>query len=70
MYGRTGTGTGGYGRARAGNKMRPTCDPSSNRRFWQFFFNVNGWTDGRTYGYADKRTDRPSYKDARTHLEK
>ena len=25
-------------------------------------------TDGRTYGWTDGRTDRPSYRDARTHL--
>ena len=34
---------------------RPADDPSSNRRFWRFFLNGNG------------HTDRPSYRDARTH---
>ena len=32
----------------------------------------SGWTDGptdlRTYGQTDLRTDRPSYRNARTHL--
>ena len=27
-------------------------------------------TDGRTYGHTDIRTDRPSYRDAKTHLKK
>ena len=56
--------------ARVGNKMRPACDPTSNRRFWRFFLNVNGWTDGRTYGHMDIRTDTLSYRDARTHLKR
>ena len=34
--------------------------------FGVFFLNANGRTDGRT----DIRTDRPFYRDARTHLKK
>ena len=31
---------------------------------------TDGHTDIRTYGHTDIRTDRPSYRDARTHLKK
>ena len=31
---------------------------------------TDGHTDGRMDGHTDIRTDRPSYRDARTHLKK
>ena len=41
-------------------------------RFCRFMKRCNGHTDGRTYGrtygWTDERTNRPSYRDARTHL--
>ena len=36
-----------------------------NIEFWRIYaFQMEGWTDGRT----DRRTDKPSYRDAWTHL--
>ena len=31
---------------------------------------TDGHTDPRSYGHTDGRTDRPSYRDARTHLKR
>ena len=38
--------------------------------FSYFMKRRNGHTDIHTYGRTDIRTDRPSYRDARTHLKK
>ena len=40
--------------------------PDDFGRFRRFFLNGNGWT----YRHTDIRTDRPSYRDARTHLKR
>ena len=41
---------------------------AKNSREKRFLHLRNGHTDGRTDGRTEGRKDRPSYRDARTHL--
>ena len=45
-----------------------TDRPTVGRTNWQMDGPTDRWTDQLTYGQTNRRTDRPSYRDALTHL--
>ena len=50
---------------------RPALSKSFRIRKWPFFIDLDeSVTDRRTDGPTDQRTDKASYRDARTHLKK